>query len=225
MFAISLLSENDVTQIRSRLDKWEWRDGALTAQGSAESVKKNRQITNENKDANAVLNQIAHLLFTHSHIKARVFPRKILSPRFAKYSSGDTYGWHNDVAHMNGHRSDFSFTIFLSNPDSYDGGELVLDTGFGNKSIKGELGSAFIYETRYLHQVNPVTNGERLVVVGWIESLIRQQDARDSIYETNLILTGLRAWQTSNNIPADSEHVGYTDRLSRVMNKLTRTLS
>jgi PKHD-type hydroxylase len=122
-------------------------------------------------------------------------PKAIRPCLINRYSSGMAYGWHTDNAIMgkDGHfnRSDLSFTLFLSNPDTYQGGELVLDTDNGERSIKLAAGSMVLYPSTYLHQVTEVTAGERLAAVSWVQSLVRDAQQRTLLFELSTVRRSL----------------------------------
>lgn len=181
MKLLNLFSENDVRHILDALAKTEWRDGGETASGSAKNRKKNEQITENDPVVSKNFEQIKVFITRHAALRVIAFPRKVINVRAARYSEGDSYGWHVDQATMSGHRSDLSFTIFLSDKDAYDGGELEADYGTHKVTVKGGKGQMVVYPTGLLHQVRPVTRGERLVIVGWIESLVPNNDDRENL--------------------------------------------
>jgi PKHD-type hydroxylase len=112
-----------------------------------------------------------------------VRPKKLTPLIFARYGPGETYGSHVDDAIMQGLRTDVSFTLFLSEPDSYEGGELVIDSSGGEESVKLPAGSLFLYPSTFLHRVEPVTKGERLVCVGWARSYLRSAEQRELLFD------------------------------------------
>jgi len=181
MKLIQLLSDSDIDQLMAVIGQTEWRNGGDTATGSAKDRKKNLQITETDRVMAPVFMQLKTMLVKHAALRYTAFPRKVVNIRVAKYGVGDAYGWHVDQAIMEGHRSDISFTIFLSGSDSYDGGELELDMDGRKFMAKGEKGQMFFYPTGVLHQVRPVTRGERVVIVGWFESLIPNAEDRENL--------------------------------------------
>jgi PKHD-type hydroxylase len=116
-------------------------------------------------------------------LQAAAFPRRIHGLLFSRSGVGQGYGRHIDNAWMRGGRSDLSFTVFLSDPDAYAGGALVLESPGGDDAFRLPAGHALVYPSSLLHRVEPVTAGERLVAVGWIESRIRHTDQRELLFE------------------------------------------
>ncbi len=184
-----LLTPKQLTNIKSILDECSFVDGKLTAGFSARPVKNNLEISIQDS-VNDKLNQIVmNSLVTHPTYKHAVWPKKIASPFYAKYEPGMTYGIHVDdpVMGHNGdlYRTDVSTTIFLSDPGSYDGGELTIIDQFGEKQIKLAAGSAVIYPSSSKHYVAPVTRGIRYVAVTWTQSAIKDPAQREILYELN----------------------------------------
>jgi PKHD-type hydroxylase len=116
-------------------------------------------------------------------MQAAAFPRQIHSLLFSRSGVGEGYGRHVDNAWMAGGRSDLSFTLALTDPDGYQGGALVLESPSGEEAFRLPAGHALVYPSTLLHRVEPVTSGERLVAVGWIESRIRHGDQRELLFE------------------------------------------
>ena len=110
-----------------------------------------------------------------------IFPKNIVHILFSRSSAGMFYGAHIDSAHIPTGRRDYSFTLFLTNPGDYEGGELVLNIPPEQKAVKLDAGSIIIYPTKYCHEVKEVTSGERMVCVGWLESYIRKDDEREML--------------------------------------------
>jgi len=163
--------------------KFEFADGRDTARGSAKDIKQNFQITRANKHANRLIDKIEAIISAAAPVQQYTFAKQIVGTRIASYKDGGHYGWHVDMATMNGLRTDLSFTLFLTEPDSYEGGELQMDVDGKVRTFKGKAGQIVVYPTGVLHQVTPVTSGERLVVVGWINSSIRHEEDRKAVYK------------------------------------------
>ncbi|MDA8580994.1 Fe2+-dependent dioxygenase [Litoricolaceae bacterium] len=187
MHLISLLDAEQLKFIHRELKKIEWEDGRDTAQAGAKDIKSNLQITPGNSRGIPLLKGVVKVLKENNTVNILAMPRKVIAPRFAKYTGGGAYGWHVDAPFMEQVRTDLSLTIFLSDPDSYEGGELQLDYGTtaGLVRVKGQAGQMLLYPTGVLHQVTPVTSGERLVFVGWINSFIQNHATRDSLSSLN----------------------------------------
>lgn len=136
----------------------------------------------------ALVRRVRLALEAHPVVRGWVRPVRWSLPMFARYAPGRGYGMHTDNATVydeNGWpvRTDISFTLFLSEPDSYDGGALLVRDPAGDREFRPGAGSAVFYPTGQLHGVTPVTRGERLVCVGWIQSLIRRADRRELLFD------------------------------------------
>ena len=162
-----LLSKDEVHEIRRLLENAKWDDGRLTAGHVAKSVKNNLQL--EQGELSAKLsNFILDRLAQTPQFIAAVLPNKVFTPRINRYEGGGTYGYHVDNAFQNFAgtaqrvRTDVSSTLFLSEPDEYDGGELVIEDTYGTHQVKLPAGSLVIYPGTSVHQVTPVTRGARV---------------------------------------------------------------
>lgn len=160
-----------------------WRPGTDTAGWHARRVKVNHQLDRQCPLHQALAAELQDQLRRHPLIQAAAFPRQIHSLLFSRSGVGEGYGRHVDNAWMEGGRSDLSFTIALVDPDCYQGGALVLESASGEEAFRLPAGHALVYPSTLLHRVEPVTAGERLVAVGWIESRIRHADQRELLFE------------------------------------------
>ena len=164
----------------------EWRPGAETAGWAASGAKNNHQLDHRCQLYKTLASDLTEIFGCHPLVRAAAFPRRIHSLLFSRSGVGEGYGRHVDNACMAGGRSDLSFTIALSGPDDYQGGALVLETLSGEESFRLPVGHALVYPSTLLHRVEPVTSGERLVAVGWIESRIRHADQRELLFELDM---------------------------------------
>jgi PKHD-type hydroxylase len=137
----------------------------------------------------ALNNLVMNSLVKHPVYRSAALPLKIAAPYYAHYAKGMSYGLHVDDPIMGQgselYRSDVSITMFLSRPDEYDGGELVIQTSFGEQQIKLPAGDAIIYPSSSVHRVAEVSRGERLVAVSWIQSLVQEPEKRALLHELN----------------------------------------
>lgn len=192
----NVLNQADVEEMLEQLSKAEFIDGKATAGWNAKLVKNNLQLNTSDPQAAELQQKVASALANHPLFQMAVRPKTIHSLRFSRYEKDMSYGSHVDNAYMGGSqhlRTDVSFTLFLSAPETYQGGELELDDVSGGRRIKLPAGSAFVYPSSTLHEVKPVTEGERWVVVGWVTSLIRDPSEREILFEIDTVRRSLFA--------------------------------
>ncbi len=158
-------------------------DGSATAGWHAKLVKKNQQLDARDPRQKELSSIIAAAVTKNASFRLGVRPKALQTFRFSRYEQGMGYGPHVDDALMHGHRSDVSMTLFLSAPESYDGGELVIDTGGAERSFKLAAGDMVTYPSTTLHRVEPVTRGVRLAAVSWAQSYVRDDARRELLYE------------------------------------------
>ncbi len=194
-----LLSQETVTHCRRLLTNATWADGKHTAGTQSEQVKNNQQLA-ENTDELPELRQIImQNLQRNGLLFSAALPKRVFPPLFNRYGgTSNSFGNHVDNAirtikgtsdHI---RTDVSCTVFLSNPDEYEGGELVIEDTFGTNAVKLQAGDAILYPATSLHRVNPVTKGERIASFFWIESMVRSNDHRRILFDMDLAITSLR---------------------------------
>lgn len=179
----SILAPDELDEFRKSLAQVRFLDGRATAGFAASTVKQNRQADAFDRNAASLRDRVAEKISTHELFQLAARPKALTPIMFSKYERGMQYGNHIDDALMGGQRADVSFTLFLSDPSSYDGGELILETAAGEEEIKLEAGSMFVYPSNTLHRVNEVTRGERLAAVGWARSFIREEAKRELLFD------------------------------------------
>ena len=177
-----VLSAADIAEVHAALATTTFRDGKATAGWSARLVKANLQAAG-GPELERVRALVESRLTEHAVFALAVRPKTVLGPLFSRYEPGHAYGAHVDDALMGGVRTDVSFTLFLSAPESYDGGELVIDTASGEDAFKLAAGSVVTYPSTSLHRVAPVTRGQRLAAVGWVRSYLRDPAHRELLFE------------------------------------------
>jgi PKHD-type hydroxylase len=182
-----ILSAEELAEIKKVLETAEFVDGKLTAGWHAKLVKNNRQLKagTSQKELKA---KIRNVLQKNALFQSTIYPKSVHSLLFSRYDEGMSYDTHVDNALMKGdtsslYRSDVSFTLFLTSPQNYQGGELVIEGVQEEQNYKLEAGSAIVYPSTTLHRVNPVTKGTRLVVVGWVQSTIREACDRELLFD------------------------------------------
>ena len=178
-----LLSVGEVEGVRSRLSQADWSDGRLTAGWHAKDVKRNQQMSVEQAMTEDLVREVKAAAMANPLFKAAARPRRIHTVRFNRYEAGMAYGRHTDDALMNGGRSDLSFTLFLSAPESYEGGELVVEGVQDERAYKLSAGSMLVYPSSSLHRVDAVLSGVRWAAVGWVESWVRDTGQRELLFE------------------------------------------
>lgn len=176
--------------LRELIGEGAFKDGGATAGRVARAVKSNEQLETGAR-VDTVRNEVRKALMGHAGFVSFARPKTLSRILVSRYREGMAYGPHIDDALMGGRRADLSFTLFLSDPDSYDGGELVMDGPEGSTGIKLAAGDAVVYATSAIHQVAPVTRGERICVVGWVRSLVRRTDQREILFDLDQVSTRL----------------------------------
>lgn len=169
-------------QILKQLKAMSFEDGKATASGMAESVKVNEQI--ELEKLPEVKRQVIELLRNHAELQYLTMPKLVSNLLISRYRKGMAYGTHTDSAVLaQGGRSDLSFTLMLSEDGDYTGGELCMETVFGEQSIRIPAGAMLVYPTGGLHRVAEVMSGERIVIIGWIQSRVREASKRQILFD------------------------------------------
>jgi PKHD-type hydroxylase len=185
-----VLDADLLREVRAFVGGKNFIDGRATNAGS--SLKRNEQLDQADAEVDVFGVRMLDALFNHPFLRRVAFPRTIPAPTFARYRPGMTYGPHLDEAILQTRpqpiRSDLSCSIFLSEPEDYSGGELEVWLGSERPRIKGRAGSAVIYPTGVIHQVLPVTAGERLVAVTWIQSLIPNPQHRHVLFHQHELM-------------------------------------
>jgi PKHD-type hydroxylase len=201
----------ELAAIRERIALLEWRDGRETAGAVARAVKRNRQAALGGTAGRRLHEQLAELIAENPVLSAAAQPRRFSPLIISQTAEGDAYGPHVDNALMGKGaqrlRSDLSFTLFLTPPDEYAGGELVIDTAGMRQEVKGEAGHLVLYPSTSVHEVRPVTRGTRIVCVGWIESMIAEAARRELLFDLENLRAALRA-----RLPAQSAELLTLDK-------------
>lgn len=199
----NVLTAEQVAHLRLRLDAAEWIDGRETVGFQGAQVKRNEQLADTSPVRRELGEIVLRALANNPLFFSAALPLKYLPPRFNRYAGGGTYGFHVDGAVMNlaqGEqlRSDVSCTLFLNDPDDYDGGELVVSDTYGEHAVKLPAGDLIVYPSTSLHQVTPVTRGARIASFFWVQSLIRDDAKRRMLFEIDTALTRLRGTSGDN---------------------------
>ncbi len=190
----ALLNAEQLRRIAKTIENSEFVDGKSTAGYRAKRVKDNDQLKKQTDAERALSDLLRRALRDNKTFRAAALPKKMATPMISRYSSGMSYGFHMDDAVMNpadALRTDLSATIFLNAPTDYDGGELVMKTPYGEQEVKLPKGGAVVYPSTTLHRVAPVSRGERLVAVTWIQSRIRDPWQRETLFDLDQVCAKL----------------------------------
>ncbi len=169
-----------------------WRDGRDTAKGGARSVKSNIQADAAAPAVKGAISKIIDTLRAHEVFQAAAHPSEMIRPTLNRYDAGMSYGDHVDAPYIHNQRTDLSFTVFLTDPDAYGGGELVIDNAGHEDRIKGPIGSVVLYPSTAVHRVEELTSGARICCIGWVKSRIRSAEKRELVFEMESVLADLR---------------------------------
>jgi PKHD-type hydroxylase len=169
-------------------------DGKLTAGWHAKERKNNLQ-AKSNSVVEKLLSQAEEAIIRHDLVVYAARPKSIVRLMLSRYDSGMHYGSHVDDAMMSGQRTDLSFTVFISGTEDYEGGELVIDEPAAERPYKLDTGNMLLYPSTSLHRVEPVTKGQRLVLVGWIRSYVRSAEQREILFDLERAIASLRPQQ------------------------------
>ena len=194
----AVLSPQEVAAFNQRLQQAEWVDGRATTGDQGAQVKKNQQVDTRSPLYDELQNHVLAALNRSALFFAAALPKTISSPLFNRYQQSETYGFHVDGAVRNHAqkgwmRTDLSATLFLSAPESYEGGELVINDTYGQHSVKLPAGDLVLYPSSSLHCVMPVTRGERVASFLWIQSMIRDDKRRAMLFELDRNIQTLKS--------------------------------
>ena len=208
---LKLISPSETTLFQEKLLSCsDWVDGQKTAIGQ---VKRNLQISQHSNTYKELSQKITNILLNQAGaLDLHVFPEKIIGILFSRTATGMFYGAHLDAPYVEAGRRDYSFTLFLNSPEDYEGGELILSMPPERRTIKLRPGEMIIYSTKYLHEVKEVTKGERLVCVGWIQSIIKDDMGREILADLATAKLNL----------AKEQHENASLALNVTMNKLLK---
>jgi PKHD-type hydroxylase len=193
-----VLKPEQVAQAREILERADWVDGRVTAGHQGARVKDNQQIPADHPAAREVGGVILRALGANPLFMSAALPLHILPPMFNRYTGGQQFGTHVDgsVRQLPGGqriRTDLSCTLFFAGPGEYDGGELVIEDTYGAKSVKLNAGSMILYPSTSLHHVTPVTRGARLCSFFWLQSMIRDNQQRSTLFDMDVAIQRLGA--------------------------------
>ena len=215
-----VLTREQVRACRARLDAADWADGRITAGSQSAQVKRNLQLPQSSPVAQELSVLVEQTLRQHPLFFSAALPKRFFPPLFNRYEGGMNFGNHVDNAlrYLPGTtdavRTDVSATLFLSDPHEYDGGELVIEQQFGAQAVKLSAGDMVLYPSSSLHQVTPVTRGQRICAITWMQSSIADSSARELLFDLDQSIQSLSIGRAK-----DDEDI---DRLIHVYHNLTR---
>lgn len=188
-----------LAEVRERLAEGGFVDGRATAGWHARLVKANEQLPGDDPRNAGLAEKVGRAIRAHGLFELAARPKALRPVMFSRYTAGMAYGSHVDDAVMGGMRTDVSFTLFLSDPSGYEGGELVIETIGGEQEVKLAAGSMVVYPSGALHRVETVRSGTRLAAVGWAQSLVRDPARREILFDLETVRRGL--FQRSGKTP------------------------
>lgn len=193
-----VLTPEQVREGRRLLQEADWIDGRVTAGHQGAHVKRNRQLPQDSEAGRRVGDVILRALGENPLFMSAALPLHVLPPTFNRYGGGETFGEHIDGSMRflpNGQRmrTDLSCTLFFSEPDDYDGGELLIQDVFGPRTVKLPAGHMVLYPSTSVHQVTPVTRGERISAFFWLQSMVRDNGRRGLLYDMDVSIQQLGA--------------------------------
>ncbi len=208
IFIENILSKDEVKQFRTHLETATWESGLKTAGSLARAAKQNMQLDDTTDLALSLRNHILRKLGNHPLFISVALPSKIYPPKFNCYQDGGSYGSHIDSALMPVPgtnvtvRGDLSATLFLSEPNEYEGGELEIESAHGNQSIKLPAGNMVLYSSGSEHRVKPVIAGARYASFFWVESYIRDEKQREILFDLDQSIQNL-----TSKVGNDDKHL------------------
>lgn len=194
-----LLDKDAVARIRAIIDAGEWQDGNATSGHQSALAKRNRQLPEDSAAAREAGKLVLEVLGRSPLFIAAALPLKIFPPLFNRYEGGEAFGTHIDNAvriHRGSEfrvRTDLSATLFLEEPDAYEGGELIVEDNLGASAVKLPAGHLLLYPASSLHRVEPVTRGARVASFFWVQSMVRDDGARTILFDLDRSIQAIAA--------------------------------
>lgn len=192
-----VLTSQQAAQARARLDAAQWVDGRVTAGHQSSQVKENEQLPEDHPAARELGEMVLGALQRNPLFISAALPLRVFPPLFNRYRGGHAFGNHvdNAIRQVTGApmriRTDLSATLFLAEPDEYDGGELVIEDTYGVHSVKLPMGHMVLYPSTSLHHVRPVTRGARVASFFWIQSMLRDDGERTLLFDLDTAIQRL----------------------------------
>jgi PKHD-type hydroxylase len=194
-----VLNKEQVKQAKEQLQQADWMDGNITAGYQSSQTKNNLQLPNDSLVGRQLGDMILSALAQNNLFMSAALPGKIFPPLFNCYQGGQSFGTHidNAIRQVPGTpvkiRTDLSMTLFISEPDEYEGGELVMEDTYGSQRVKLAAGDLVLYPATSLHRVTPVTKGRRLASFFWLQSMVASDEKRSLLFDMDMAIQSLRA--------------------------------
>lgn len=189
-----VFTKDEVRVLRERLDAGPWTDGNMTSGHQSATAKRNLQLPEDSAEAREVSALVVQALNANPMFVSAALPHTVFPPLFNRYEGGGEFGTHvdNAIRQQRGGalriRSDLSATLFLSEPDDYDGGELIIEEMYGPQTVKLPAGDLVLYPSKSLHRVTPVTRGARVSSFMWLQSLVRDDADRETLFRMDVAI-------------------------------------
>ena len=221
-----VFNQEQLTIIRERLEDANWLDGKSSAGLQAQAVKANLQLDESTELYQQLCQAVMKALSNNEVFVSASLANKIYPPKFNCYANGGAYGEHIDSAILElgqgqRMRSDLAATLFFDEPESYTGGELLINAAYGQQSVKLAAGDMVLYPADTLHQVKTVSKGQRRCAFFWVESLVRDAKQREMLFDLDQTIQRLRLQQTANHNDADES--AEIKKLTGLYHNLLRT--
>lgn len=191
----NVLNAEQVARCRAVMERAAWVDGRVTAGHQSSQVKSNLQLPEDAPEARELGDMVLNALARSNLFMSAVLPKQVFPPLFNRYDAGMTFGSHVDNAIRAGNgvriRTDVSTTLFISGPDDYDGGELVVEDTYGTHAVKLPAGDMIVYPATSLHHVTPITRGSRIASFFWTQSMIRDEPKRSLLFDMDMAIIKL----------------------------------
>lgn len=193
-----VLNEDELAKCRALISGAKWASGSITAGAQSTQVKNNRQLPEDSLESKTARAIVLAALKRNALFFSAALPKKIYPPLFNRYDgTANSFGNHIDnavrgKAHPDWVRTDLSMTLFLSEPDEYEGGELIMEDSFSNRAVKLPAGDMILYPSSSVHRVEPVTSGTRLCMFTWLESMVRSTEQRRVLFDMDVSMVNLR---------------------------------
>jgi PKHD-type hydroxylase len=200
----NVLNPEQVERCREVMNRAKWIDGRVTAGHQSAEVKDNRQLPENSPEARELGGMIVAALEQNPLFITATLPLRVFPPLFNRYEGGESFGAHldNSIRQIPGTplrvRTDISATLFLSAPQEYDGGELVIDDVYGAHAVKLDAGDMVVYPASSLHHVKPVTRGVRLASFFWVQSMVRDDGTRSLLFDLDMAINKVNQAQPNN---------------------------